>query len=254
MRAKRLSILLLSWVLLLPMAAHAVVYMVWLVDWNIHNVLLFESSIDVANQFDPSQYIVWPGGFTADTIEGPCPRIPLLLGAASFQELQAVIDNVAPTADAGGPYKSYANATITLTADGSTDSDNDIVSYAWDLDNDGQYDDASGATPEFSASSNGTYTVRVQVADEHNAKDTDATTVTVSTFTINSLSLQNGILLLSWQSLTGYTYTVLYASCLTNQWQPVASTEDMPGTGIPMFFTNSSAIPCFYKLLTSEQR
>jgi Ca2+-binding RTX toxin-like protein len=59
--------------------------------------------------------------------------------------------NLPPSADAGGPYVIYEGAQLEL--DGSASSDPDeaagdmIVSYRWDLDNDGQYDDASGQQP-----------------------------------------------------------------------------------------------------------
>jgi PKD repeat protein len=45
------------------------------------------------------------------------------------------------------------------------DPDNNILSYNWDLDNDGQFDDATGKTPKFAVVDNGIYTVRVKVTD-----------------------------------------------------------------------------------------
>ena len=48
-----------------------------------------------------------------------------------------------PAADAGGPYVGVEGSPVALDGSGSTDADNDIVSYEWDLDNDGSFDDAS---------------------------------------------------------------------------------------------------------------
>ena len=54
---------------------------------------------------------------------------------------QLVIRNVAPTADAGGPYEVREGEALILDASGSTDPDrNDVLRYEWDMDNDGQYD------------------------------------------------------------------------------------------------------------------
>ena len=88
--------------------------------------------------------------------------------------------NVAPTADAGGPYAGLVGDTISLTAAGSSDSDGTITSYAWDLDNDGQYDDATGVTASFSATTAGTFTISVQVTDDDGATRADTATVTVT--------------------------------------------------------------------------
>jgi len=92
----------------------------------------------------------------------------------------AELPNVAPTADAGGPYSGTEGDTITLSASGSTDSDGMIASYQWDLDNDGQFDDATGATANFAATTAGTFTVGLRVTDDDSATDVDTTTVDIS--------------------------------------------------------------------------
>ncbi|SMP72239.1 Dockerin type I repeat-containing protein [Neorhodopirellula lusitana] len=97
--------------------------------------------------------------------------------------------NVAPVADAGGPYSGLVDEAITLTADGSTDTDGTIVTYAWDLDNDGDYDDASGVTTSFTSTTAGTFTVGVQVTDDEGATSTESTTVSVLTATVTPVEL-----------------------------------------------------------------
>ncbi|MGB7324082.1 MAG: PKD domain-containing protein, partial [Rubripirellula sp.] len=89
------------------------------------------------------------------------------------------VANVDPVADAGGPYTGTESGTVTLTGVASTDSDGTIASYAWDLDNDGQYDDATGVTATFNAIATGTFTVGLQVTDDDGATSTDTATVNV---------------------------------------------------------------------------
>jgi hypothetical protein len=88
--------------------------------------------------------------------------------------------NRLPTAEAGGPYSGTDGDTIALSGAASTDSDGAIVAYAWDLDNDGVYDDATGATVNFAATTPGTFTVGLRVTDDDGATDTDTATITVS--------------------------------------------------------------------------
>jgi len=71
--------------------------------------------------------------------------------------------NVAPTAEAGGPYNGYTGQDIRLDAAGSTDPGLDIASYQWDLNGDGQYDDAAGKIAFFRSATVGVFTVGVRV-------------------------------------------------------------------------------------------
>ena len=73
------------------------------------------------------------------------------------------------------PASPLTNETTTLNSSCSTD-DKAIVSRAWDLDNDGQFDDGTAATVTKSWPTSGTYTVRLRVMDE---KDPDIESKTV---------------------------------------------------------------------------
>jgi hypothetical protein len=53
----------------------------------------------------------------------------------------------APVADPGGHYHATEGSALALDGSGSTDADGRIVDYRWDLDRDGEFDDASGAAP-----------------------------------------------------------------------------------------------------------
>ncbi|EMI53431.1 extracellular nuclease [Rhodopirellula sallentina SM41] len=83
-------------------------------------------------------------------------------------------------ADAGGPYSDTVGGTITLSGSDSTDTDGTIAAYAWDLDNDGEFDDATGETTIYSATTAGTFTVGLQITDNDGAISTDTATITVS--------------------------------------------------------------------------
>lgn len=87
--------------------------------------------------------------------------------------------NLPPVADAGGPYSVNWGAELVLDGSGSSDPDDNIASYEWDLDNDGEYDDASGVTWTVSFTSLGEQQVGLRVTDEGGLSDTDTATVTV---------------------------------------------------------------------------
>ena len=89
-----------------------------------------------------------------------------------------------PVAEAGGPYTTPEGTDVTLSSSGSgkgsDPSAGAIASYAWDLDNDGQYDDATGPSPSFTTvGDNGSFTVGLQVTDAYGQTATQAT-VTVT--------------------------------------------------------------------------
>jgi hypothetical protein len=69
------------------------------------------------------------------------------------------------------------NVTFTST---SSDPDGSIASQAWDLDNDGQFDDGTGATASRSFDKKGSYVVRLRVTDDQGASAVASRTVTVT--------------------------------------------------------------------------
>ena len=80
--------------------------------------------------------------------------IPVLVILVMLTSLMSIIavpaSAAAPVANAGGPYTVNEGSSIVLNGIGSDPEGNPVV-FAWDLDNDGQYDDATGANPTFSA-------------------------------------------------------------------------------------------------------
>src|SRR5213075_2502708 len=67
---------------------------------------------------------------------------------------------------------------VTFTST-STDSDG-VASQAWDLDNDGQFDDGTGLSVSTSFSKAGSYTVRLKVTDNKGASSVASRIVTVT--------------------------------------------------------------------------
>jgi uncharacterized repeat protein (TIGR01451 family) len=99
-------------------------------------------------------------------------------GGATATDIAAVtVNNVAPTAEAGGPYSGREGLAITLSGS-ATDPGTDALSYAWDLDNNGSYE-TLGQSVSNIWSQAGTYTVRLKVTDDDGGEGFDTATVNV---------------------------------------------------------------------------
>ncbi|CAN5702565.1 hypothetical protein BH23PSE2_BH23PSE2_05160 [soil metagenome] len=105
--------------------------------------------------------------------------------------------NCLPIASAGGPYNTPEGQDVLLSAaasaKGTHASAGAPVLYEWDLDNDGQYDDATGLTASFTqVGQDGLHTVGLRVTDAWGLTSTATSTVTVTnvlpTVTINAIS------------------------------------------------------------------
>jgi hypothetical protein len=73
----------------------------------------------------------------------------------------------APIARPGGPYVVNEGSSIPLNGSASSDPNGNPLTFAWDLDNDAQFDDAFIPNPTFSAAllDNGVYSVSLRVSD-----------------------------------------------------------------------------------------
>jgi len=92
------------------------------------------------------------------------------------------IGNHDPVSDPGGPYQASAGSCISLDATGSFDPDpGDTITYAWDLDGDGEFDDCYGANCEFCVGPDigEVYDICLKVEDSFGEYDIDCTTVEV---------------------------------------------------------------------------
>jgi len=114
---------------------------------------------------------------------GPCINLANITanecsGAILYGEDTATVKAACPLiADAGGPYFGQIGETITIT--GSASGGTPPYTYAWDLDNDGNYNDATGATITHTWYEPGTFIISLKVTDNKGKTATDNTTVTI---------------------------------------------------------------------------
>lgn len=88
--------------------------------------------------------------------------------------------NEKPIADANGPYTVNEGSKLTFDGSNSYDPDGTIVLYEWDLDSDGQYDDATGVAPYTNFEIDGTFTIGLKVTDNDGEEGFDTSTVIVN--------------------------------------------------------------------------
>ena len=98
---------------------------------------------------------------------------------------QITVENPAPVPNITyTPTNPNPDDTITLDASGSSDPDGNIVTYEWDTDDDGYYDDyddaPNGQTTTVSFDEEGTYTIGLRVTDNGNVERTTETQITVT--------------------------------------------------------------------------
>lgn len=129
------------------------------------------SDIDRFATGEPSVGLyVGPAGdiFSVDHINGAIKRI-------SFST-----SNQVPTAlAAASPTSGNAPLTVSFDGTGSADLDGDPLTYAWDLDGDGLFDDAFTAAASFTYTEARSYVVALRVDDGRGGSSTDQVTITV---------------------------------------------------------------------------
>ncbi len=98
-------------------------------------------------------------------------------GATDTDTVTATINNVPPTADAGGPYSGYVGEEITFSGSASDPGTADTLTYTWDF---GDGTTATGQTVTHVYSAPGNYTVTLTVEDDDGGVGTDTTTATIT--------------------------------------------------------------------------
>jgi glucose/arabinose dehydrogenase len=141
-------------------------------------------------------WVMFPG---ADGVPDPATRQTFAAGAAGPVWLAAGPDgalyyadlsggtvrriagpNSAPTARIGAtPSSGPAPLTVGFDGTASTDPEGKPLTYAWDLDGDGAYDDSAAAKPSYTYASAGNVTVRLRVTDAGGLTGTTSTVISV---------------------------------------------------------------------------
>jgi hypothetical protein len=180
---------------------------------------------------------------------------------------------IAPTAVAGGPYNLCPGAKPWfLNAAASTNPDeglsepgqpgDTIVSYEWDLDGDGQYDDATGGQPDvtafFTAKAPGSYLIQLKVTDRTatsfpssgmgNLSDTDTAVVVVRAGTdpnctcVNNLAARAkpGKVQLTWTHTGAHHYNVYRGTISGGPYLKIASTTSTYSTYLDQTVVNGT--------------
>ncbi len=116
----------------------------------------------LANGVTPVELQIGPDGdlFYADIASGTIRRVTYFGG------------NQPPTARATAtPDSGPAPLTVNFDGTGSSDPENGLLTYAWDLDGDGAYDDSSAAKPTYTYDTAGDRDIRLRVTDVEGAAD-----------------------------------------------------------------------------------
>jgi glucose/arabinose dehydrogenase/PKD repeat protein len=132
---------------------------------------------------DPAQRSLFAGG-----TEGP---VDLEVGTGGdifyadfdngrINRIRYTAANQAPTAVAvANPVSGPKPLTVTFDGTGSSDPEGGALAYAWDLDDDGAYDDSTSPTPSFTYTQARIYNVGLRVSDAGGASGTDVVAITV---------------------------------------------------------------------------
>jgi PKD repeat protein len=96
---------------------------------------------------------------------------------SSTASTTAAINAQPPMANAGGPYSGVPGVAVTFNGSGSTDPQNEALSYAWNF---GDGTTGSGISTTHAYSAVGTYNISLTVTDTSNLTSTAGTTGTIA--------------------------------------------------------------------------
>jgi len=134
-------------------------------------------------QPDPATRAVFvgPAAGPVDLEVGPDGALYYVDFNGSVRRVQFSSGNQPPTATAqAAPSSGPAPLTVSFDGRSSSDPEGGTLTYAWDLDGDGAFDDSTSPTPTFTYSSPATVTVGLRVTDPGGLADTDSVVVSAS--------------------------------------------------------------------------
>ena len=185
---------------------------------------------------------------------------PTGLGAGASVDVPfTVTANTPPIAHAGGPYNVELGGALSLTGSGSDvdPGDANALTFAWDLNGDGVFDDATGNAPAVSAADvqskicGGTCSpgqsagISLRVNDPKGAIATDTTTVTIARDFVLGISPSSALLVPS--ASTSFSVRVSTNSGFTGL---VALTAPGLPTGVSASFVPQQVVPNATSVLT----
>jgi len=98
----------------------------------------------------------------------------------TIRQIKYTSANQKPIADAtASPTTGAAPLTVTFDGNGSRDPEGDPLSYAWDFDGDGAYDDSTAAQATYTYTIAGVFTASLRVTDGQGASATDSVDISV---------------------------------------------------------------------------
>lgn len=106
-------------------------------------------------------------------------------GGTGSDTCAITVNNVAPTAEAGGPYEGIIGEAIVFTGSATDPGTADTLTYSWDF-GDGSPTE-TGQTVSHTYSIQGTYTAILTVTDDDSGVGTDTATVTVTEAPTNTM-------------------------------------------------------------------
>ena len=103
------------------------------------------------------------------------------IGGGSIRRIEytAAVNQPPLAVATANPTSGDVGMTVTFDGSASSDPNGDPLSYAWDLDGDGAFDDAATATTTWTYNAAGTFRVSLQVSDGRGGTATDAVTIGV---------------------------------------------------------------------------
>jgi PKD repeat protein len=98
----------------------------------------------------------------------------------TIRRIHYTASNQPPTAVVlASPTTGPAPLTVSFDGSQSSDPNGDPLTYAWDLDGDGAYDDGASAVVTYTYTAAGSHTASLRVTDSQGASGTDEVTITV---------------------------------------------------------------------------
>ena len=103
------------------------------------------------------------------------------LNGGKIWRVQYAAANQPPVAHAtANPTSGLTPLAVSFDGSGSSDSEGGTLTYEWDLDGDGAYDDSTAANPTYTYDTSGDYQVGLRVTDGQGASDTFDQPLTIS--------------------------------------------------------------------------